>query len=460
MSTESFIQESFNRLNIYLCDVLKNKINGCRLLYEPSEYKPYCYILLSRNSELLPENVWTEIIGPMAPNSVDGYPFSVLIDSYENHLSGHNPEFETYDKNGEKMNFSTFPNGVDVDADNFFDELIIGWENVLVMFGHHYDAANKVWDNSVAIWVCFEDPIRRFFDTSKSERRQMSYKGIPVHYFSANSKLLGNTTHKRRTFEEIETTRKGELLNWTRNKNKTYHPGTGFRANFDNGESAFKGTIGPNVKTFPCSNFGKELPDNYYFVSRHVVIFHGVSCDNEYIYDVVTNKRIGRLVATHKFLDVAIIELYCNHTSAVKINANNDCLEVQDFIFFDQQNICIGDLFSRNIFTSAAETGVTKGNIHSWGIYVHKKCKPQSTKEFFLVGLENNGANRGDSGSAVVAIQENRKASFLGMVTGTITLSVKLRLCVILPILPDLLDFQLYDVLDADADAFVVDSCC
>ena len=480
--SDEIVQESFEALNRYLCDALKDDISSCRLLFEPSQYKPYCYILISRNSNLVPGEVWAKMDGPTAPGLGLGlgYPFSVIIDSHSNHLSGHNPEFETYDEHGEKFDSATltFPDGVDVDADDFFDELIIGYEDVFVMFGHRYDAASGAWDNSVAIWVCFEDPIRRYFHTSKSERRQVSYKGIPVHYFSANSSCLSNKTHKKLKFEEIEATTAGQLFKWQRSCGmatyKQYSCGMGFAVEWENGDW-YSGTIGPNLKSFP-SNFERELkikPDNYYLVSRHVVVDGAFSYNdarNCCIYDLNMNP-IGRLFAVHKFLDVAIIELYCKHTPDVKINVANDRLEVRDFIPFaahqssDQRHISLGDLTSLNIFKSGQTTGVTKGHIYSWGIHVGTRYKPDEevysahidkqmallgpptiNKQFYLFGKKKNRANfseDGDSGSPVVAIQ-NDSAKFIGIVEAGIYPS-NLRLSVILPIRRCLLDLKYYD---------------
>jgi hypothetical protein len=479
------VQEKFETLNRYLCDALKDDISSCRLLYEPSQCKPYCYILISRNSNLTPGEVWAQMIGPTAPGLGLGYPFSVIIDSHSNHLSGHNPEFETYDKHGEKFNSAalTFPDGVDVDADDFFDELIIGFEDVFVMFGHHYDAASGAWDDSVAIWVCFEDPVRRYFQTSKSERRQGSYKGIPVHYFSANSSFLSNKTFKTLSFEEIKATTAGQLDKWQRSCGmatyKQYSCGMGFIAEWENGDS-YSGTIGPNLKSFH-SNFERELPDNYYLVSRHVVIDGAFSYDdarNCCIYDLNMNP-IGRLFAVHKFLDVAIIKLYCKHTPDVKINVAHDRLEVRDFISFaahqssDQRHISLGDLTSLNIFKSGKTTGVTKGHIYSWGIHVgttsrykpNEKEKynahideviakaqaepPTINKQFYIYAIGNKGvkfAEEGDSGGPVVAIQDDNSAKFIGIVEAvTDLLSANLRFCVILPILSCLLDLKSYN---------------
>ena len=359
-----------------------------------------------------------------------------------------------------------------MDADDFFDELIIGFEDVFVMFGHRYDAASGAWDDSVAIWVCFEDPVRRYFQTSKSERRQVSYKGIPVHYFSANSSFLSNETFKTLTFKEIEATTEGQLDNWKEEaEDFQYSCGMGYAVERENGDR-YSGTIGPNLKSFP-SNFEKELnikPDNYYFVSRHVV--DKANTRNCYIYDLNRN-RIGRLFAVHKFLDVAIIELYWEHTPDVKINVAHDRLEVRDFISFathqsnDQRHISLGDLTSLNIFKSGQTTGVTKGHIYSWGIHVGTRYKPNEkeysahideqialaepptiNKQFYIYAIGNNGVNfadKGDSGSPVVAIQDDNSAKFIGIVEAVTDLYVNVRFCVILPILNCLLDLKYYD---------------
>jgi hypothetical protein len=42
------------------------------------------------------------------------------------------------------------------------------------------------WENKVAIWICFQNPIQRNFLKNKNEKRIESFMDIPVQYFSAS----------------------------------------------------------------------------------------------------------------------------------------------------------------------------------------------------------------------------------------------------------------------------------
>eukprot|EP01036_Dinobryon_divergens_P034596 gene34596-44727_t len=89
---------------------------------------------------------WTKMKGDTAP--MMEYPFSVIIDSDENCFSKNNPKFESFDRYGEEegLNCETVPSGVDLNAADFFDELIYGYEGILAMFGHSYDYISRRWE--------------------------------------------------------------------------------------------------------------------------------------------------------------------------------------------------------------------------------------------------------------------------------------------------------------------------
>jgi hypothetical protein len=92
-----------------------------------------------------PNAVWTKMKGDTAPTME--YPFSVIINSDDNYLNGENPEFESLDRHGveEGLNWATVPEGVDVDVnvDDFFVQLMNGYDGVFAMFGHSYDYVSK-----------------------------------------------------------------------------------------------------------------------------------------------------------------------------------------------------------------------------------------------------------------------------------------------------------------------------
>ena len=466
---EIIVQESFQSLKDYVYSVLKGQVSRCQLLYEPSEYKPYCYLFLSRYSRMNPNAVWTKMKSDTAPTTE--YPFSVIIESDDNLFLGENPEFNTFDKNEvEDLDWTTVPGGVDVNAPDFFDELTDSFEDTIVMFGHCYNYLRRRWDSSIAIWLCFEDPIKRYFLATAFERRDKSYKGIPIHYFSANFSVLSNKVYPKIKIDDIaESGNSHTPDDWS---SITHAPdgnlscGMGFlvrKAKCERGY--FTGSLGPQVQLFdPTQN------PNLFFVSKHV--FNEAA--DTFIYSRCDNpKEIGHITTVHKFLDVAIVELTCGYTADVKINAVNDRLVVNDFIPFSdrphKQSFKKSDWRSLSIFKSGQTTGITKGHIYSWGCRVGKNPKFSSKKYeiaieekieanpnayhhkdhyIFIVG--KGFVSRGDSGGPVVAIeQESGTAKFVGIVECKMDFGA-VEICAILPILHSFCDGNLfYTVEDA-----------
>ena len=478
---EDVVLESFQALKEYVGSAFRDTISSCQLLYEPSVLKrPYCYLFLSRGSHMRPGDVWAKMKGDTAAPTME-YPFSVIINSDDNYRNGENPEFESFDGHEEEdLNWATVPGDVDVTSDDFFDELVIDLEGAFVMFGHSYDYASRRWDNRVAIWVCFEDPIRKYFPSSRlSKSTAKSYKGIPVLFLSASKSIPLSSSVG---IDDIIVTPASDDYGCEFWSDRGVVPdgkiasGMGFQINLDERMCWRKrtyGTLGPRVETviIPDAAAAAAADSNAYFVSKHVVQH---SCDG-IIYDVARNP-IGRIQSVHEFLDVAVVELLCDHTAEVKISEANERITIDDFIPFSnrpgKESLRRGgDLPSFDVFKSGHSSGITKGSIYSWGIRVgvngnlgdedlnsklNKKWEGNKGKgngchrDYYILAKGTNGGifcKAGDSGGPVVAIQRgSRNPKFIGMVELGIAIpnNMKYPICAILPILHSFLDSRNY----------------
>jgi hypothetical protein len=222
---EATVQNFFCQISTLLLETYGSIIE-CYLLYHPIDLTPCCYIYLSNDGctraeiwKLLNENI-------IKTNTI--LSLHVIIDSHENNLLGYNPEFEKINNNNniynnnnnnnntndssilkiDKVNnsnidelkekdflngaldWSTLPKNVSKkDLQIFFDEFELNKkenkddEGSFALFGHYYNYEQKQWENKVAIWICFQNPIRRHFLKNKNEKRIESYLDIPVQYF-------------------------------------------------------------------------------------------------------------------------------------------------------------------------------------------------------------------------------------------------------------------------------------
>mmetsp|Transcript_14405 Transcript_14405/g.13024 ORF Transcript_14405/g.13024 Transcript_14405/m.13024 type:complete len:349 (-) Transcript_14405:168-1214(-) len=312
------------------------------------------------------------------------------------------------------------------------------------MYGHYYNYDTSKWEDRLALWVCYVDPIRRYFKTSKDEYRHESFENIPIHYFSV-----------KYTEIKIHETMEVYLEAWRNVQAESpLFVGMGFSVKFQldvssyhfsdsdsdsNDNSAnfipkFKhekemATIGPSVKSIYTDI--ANIPDNWYFTVSHAFKVDDdpvIACGDP-IYDWKGETEIGILVDIYSnpSVDWAIIALTdVQHSPNVKSTASKH-VPIAGTVDFDSFNI---NSPWHLVFKSGARTGVTKGKIFSWGYHLNGTDFPTHTDDSIASPSEiliqrysstNLFSDNGDSGSPLLTMEDNDIYRCIGLVTSNLT---------------------------------------
>eukprot|EP01035_Chromulina_nebulosa_P019840 gene19840-25789_t len=270
------------------------------------------------------------------------------------------------------------------------------------------------------------------------ERRRSDLDcNIPIHHFSA---IYTENADIRETSDHIWGI-------YDPSVNAFLCPGMAYIV--ECGSNKKMSSIGPNVSTiYPEMT---DVPPNWFFTTAHGFQRDDGTYrpDEIYLSDWSTKKFVGNLVGIcPNNKDWAIIDI--SHTIStkkdVKITNDNYRLFIDGLVDFDY----FDNMPWPEVFKSGSRTGVTRGNIFSWGHIFNNQSFPNDDfiyndpeislrREIFIqrrhFSIRDLGhfADEGDSGGPVLAKVEE-KWKFIGLVKASLIIHERLKLSVVTPI--------------------------
>ena len=349
------------------------------LLYDPVVKEWTCIVILLTD---IPNLKFDELLSPSL--DLDSVQFSIIVEQRLN-VYGSNPEFETLTK-GIWEEFACSLHQSQICMNDCLELERMGLvipelQNDFVMFGPYYDHTTDSWiSNKVSIWICFDHPYLRSFLRSPNESRPDSFMNYPVFYwnsFAVQQSISATIDPKTQQ-------------NWNKGKSEV---GTGFLYDLPEKISTAEvttaqGTIGPRINLF--------VPDtkisSWYLTCAHC--FENVNGSSLYLKNA-DNKKIGRLIAVNKDLDVAVIEMW-ETKDTVKTNRTS----VHLASCRTTHTVCTQFLDS-TVFKSGMKTQGTTGRIISFGGFARNLQGSKHDLFAVVLGDSDCFSENGDSGSVV-----------------------------------------------------------